>query len=81
MPAVLIREPLVESPGADDLVNKTLIISDFGMSCPTDSIGSHESGVGTAAYAAPEVIRIVCSIYLLMFLNWMKIYTVPPYQD
>ncbi|KAM7541790.1 hypothetical protein Aperf_G00000009615 [Anoplocephala perfoliata] len=53
---ILIREPLVESPGPDDLTGKTLIISDFGMSCHTDAIGSRVSGVGTAAYAAPEVI-------------------------
>ncbi|KAL5960797.1 Mitogen-activated protein kinase kinase kinase 10 [Taenia solium] len=53
---ILIREPLVASPGPDDLINKTLIISDFGMSCPTDTIDSWVSGVGTAAYAAPEVI-------------------------
>ncbi|KAL5107811.1 Mitogen-activated protein kinase kinase kinase 10 [Taenia crassiceps] len=53
---ILIRDPLVDSPGPDDLINKTLIISDFGMSCPTDTIDSWVSGVGTAAYAAPEVI-------------------------
>ncbi|VUZ54772.1 unnamed protein product, partial [Hymenolepis diminuta] len=53
---ILIREPLVQPPGPDDLTGKTLIISDFGMSCPADALGSRVSGVGTVAYAAPEVI-------------------------
>ncbi|VDO03029.1 unnamed protein product [Rodentolepis nana] len=53
---ILIREPLVQSPGPDDLTGKTLIISDFGMSCPADALSSRVSGVGTVAYAAPEVI-------------------------
>ncbi|BHF67769.1 hypothetical protein SprV_0301079800 [Sparganum proliferum] len=51
-----MRERLEFPLNESDLRMKTLLITDFGMSCSAETDGSRRSALGTIAYAAPEVL-------------------------